>query len=101
MHACIHSFILTYLLIPCHTHTHIYQFNEVAQRQCSQVLGINPRSEEGTAFLNRLSKDNIAQLVVLEFVQASRTGREINQVCITNTHLYSHKDFPDVKLWQS
>ena len=103
MHASIHPFIHSYLLTYSFlaTHARIYQFNEVAQRQCSQVLGINPRSEEGTAFLNRLSKDNIAQLVVLEFVQASRTGREINQVCITNTHLYSHKDFPDVKLWQS
>jgi CCR4-NOT transcription complex subunit 6 len=81
------------------------EFNELAQRQATQVLGLNPRSEEGVAFLNRLSKDNIAQLVVLELAQptlASRTNREpINQVCIANTHLYSNKDFPDVKLWQA
>jgi CCR4-NOT transcription complex subunit 6 len=78
------------------------EFNEVAQRQATQVLGYNPRSDEGVAFLNRLSKDNVAQLVVLEFIQQqSRSNREINQVCIANTHLYSNKDFPDVKLWQT
>lgn len=79
------------------------EFNEVAQRQATQVLGLNPRSEEGIQFLNRLSKDNVAQLVVLEFIQPpTRSNREmINQICIANTHLYSNKDFPDVKLWQS
>lgn len=81
------------------------EFNELAQRQATQVLGLNPRSEEGVAFLNRLSKDNVAQLVVLELSQpthATRANREpINQVCIANTHLYSNKDFPDVKLWQA
>lgn len=81
------------------------EFNELAQRQATQVLGMNPRSDECVSFLNRLSKDNIAQLVVLELVQptlATRTNRDpINQVCITNTHLYSNKDFPDVKLWQT
>jgi len=78
------------------------EFNEVAQRQATQVLGLSPRSEEGAAFINRLSKDNVAQLVVLEFIQPStRPSREINQVCIANTHLYSNKDFPDVKLWQT
>jgi len=81
------------------------EFNELAQRQATQVLGMNPRSEECMAYLNRLSKDNVAQLVVLELVQpslASRSNREpINQICIANTHLYSNKDFPDVKLWQT
>jgi CCR4-NOT transcription complex subunit 6 len=77
------------------------EFNDLAQRQATQ-LGLNPRSDEFASFLNRLSKDNIAQLVVLEFVQPqSRAGREINQVCIANTHLYSNKEFPDVKLWQT
>jgi len=81
------------------------EFNELAQRQATQVMGLNPRSEEGMNFLNRLSKDNVAQLVVLELVNpqlATRTNRDpINQVCIANTHLYSNKEFPDVKLWQA
>jgi len=81
------------------------EYNELAQRQATQVMGLNPRSEEGINFLNRLSKDNIAQLVVLELANpqlATRTNRDpINQVCIANTHLYSNKEFPDVKLWQA
>jgi CCR4-NOT transcription complex subunit 6 len=82
------------------------EFNEVAQRQATSVLGLNPRSEEGMQFLNRLSKDNVAQLVVLEHIQQATLGRttqqrEVNQLCIANTHLYSNKDFPDVKLWQA
>lgn len=81
------------------------EFNELAQRQATQVLGMNARSEEGIAYLNRLCKDNVAQLVVLELAQPSMSTRSnrdpINQVCIANTHLYSNKDFPDVKLWQS
>eukprot|EP00536_Pseudo-nitzschia_multiseries_P014782 jgi/Psemu1/40148/gm1.40148_g len=81
------------------------EFNELAQRQATQVMGLNPRSDEGMNFLNRLSKDNVAQLVVLELANpqlATRTNRDpINQVCIANTHLYSNKEFPDVKLWQA
>lgn len=80
------------------------EFNELAQRQATQVLGMNPRSDECMAYLNRLSKDNVAQLVVLELAQPALTSRSnrdpINQVCIANTHLLSNKDFPDVKLWQ-
>ena len=81
------------------------EFNELAQRQVTTVMGLNPRSEEGATILNKLSKDNVAQLVVLELAQqsiASRTNRDpINQVCVANTHLYSNKDSPDVKLWQT
>jgi len=88
------------------------EFNELAQRQATQVLGMNPRSEEFTSYLNRLSKDNVAQLVVLESASPSpqqqqrsgsngRGGGVPTQVCIANTHLYSNKDFPDVKLWQT
>lgn len=81
------------------------EFNELAQRQATQV-GMNHRSEECMAYLNRLSKDNVAQLVVLELAQPSissrsNRGEQIKQVCIANTHLYSNKDFPDVKLWQA
>ena len=77
------------------------EFNEVAQRQAQQI-GLNLRSEEGISFVNRLSKDNIAQLVVLEFINGGTgAGQRSTQLCIANTHLYSNKDFPDVKLWQS
>ena len=81
------------------------EFNELAQRQVQTEMGLNPRSEVGATILNKLSKDNVAQLVVLELAQqslAARTNRgEPSQVCIANTHLYSNKDCPDVKLWQT
>ena len=79
------------------------EFNEVAQRYTSNMLGPNRRGDEPMQFLNRLSKDNVAQLVVLEFVHQPSLGRSSQQreICIANTHLYSNKDFPDVKLWQA
>ena len=77
------------------------EFNELAQRQVTQGMGLHARSEEGANLLNKLSKDNVAQLVVLELAQATRNDRLNNQVCIANTHLYSNKDCPDVKLWQT
>jgi CCR4-NOT transcription complex subunit 6 len=89
------------------------EFNELAQRQATQ-LGLNTTqthsrgsNDEGMAFMNRLSKDNVAQLVVLELAQppastaSSKAGAANSQICIANTHLYSNKDFPDVKLWQA
>jgi CCR4-NOT transcription complex subunit 6 len=80
------------------------EFNEVAIRYTTNMLGSNHRSDESMQFINRLSKDNVAQLVVLEMTQQAslgRTGRDAKQICIANTHLYSNKDFPDVKLWQA
>jgi len=77
------------------------EFNDLAQRQC-QAIGLIPNSKEAVAYLSRLSRDNVAQLVVLETQFSSRSRNEsIKQICIANTHLYSHKDFPDVKLWQT
>ena len=69
------------------------EFNELAQRQANQ-LGLNTgggrhnSNDEGTAFLNRLSKDNVAQLVVLELAQpppsssSSKNGAVNSQICI-------------------
>ncbi|KAH8069606.1 hypothetical protein JL720_11904 [Aureococcus anophagefferens] len=51
------------------------------------------------AYLTRLVKDNVAQLVVLEDYPAP--GHRSRRLAMANTHLYSHKDFPDTKLWQS
>lgn len=49
-------------------------------------------------YMNRLSRDNIAQVVVLDSVVRNRQS---NQICVANTHLYSNFQRPDVKLWQS
>ena len=76
------------------------EFNELAHRYV--VNELNPPNPE--ASLNRLKKDNVAQLAVLEFNQpANSRGPHPgpNQICVANTHLYSHKDYPDVKLWQA
>ena len=65
-------------------------------------MGLNPRSEETAQFLNRLKKDNVAQLAVLEFTNVTRTTAGThNRVCVVNTHFYSNKDHPDIKLWQA
>ncbi|KAJ1462573.1 Endonuclease/exonuclease/phosphatase [Pelagophyceae sp. CCMP2097] len=68
-------------------------FNDLAMRS-AQNLGLSGHDEH--AFLTRLVKDNVAQFVVLDALDVR--GR---RVCVANTHLYSHKDFPDTKLWQT
>jgi CCR4-NOT transcription complex subunit 6 len=53
-------------------------------------------------FMNKLLRDNIAQIVVLEVISRSavRLPRQSMQVCVANTHLYANHHKPDVKLWQ-
>jgi CCR4-NOT transcription complex subunit 6 len=75
------------------------EFNECARRACVS-LGLSP--EHSSVFLRRLCKDNIAQVAVLEVLQNQRQrGRSPSHICIANTHIYSHPEFPDVKLWQA
>ena len=64
--------------------------------------------------MSRVTKDNVGLVAVLEVLlpghAGQRLGRSLNtqrttgggplQVAVANTHLYSNKDFPDVKLWQ-
>jgi CCR4-NOT transcription complex subunit 6 len=56
--------------------------------------------------MNRLTRDNVALVAVLEVLMpgSARQGR-LNrlgplQLAVANTHLYSNKEYPDVKLWQ-
>lgn len=72
------------------------EFNELARRGAME-LGLD--EAEGRKYLNRLSRDNIAQIVVLEVLTPSGKANR-QQVCIANTHLYSNPQRPDVKLWQ-
>lgn len=51
--------------------------------------------------MNRLSRDNVAQVVVLEVIGAPRQARGSTRLCVANTHLYSNVQRPDVKLWQA
>jgi len=71
-------------------------FNDLAYAE-AQNANLGDRDEH--AYLTRLVKDNVAQLVVLEDYPAP--GHRSRRMAVVNTHLYSHKDFPDTKLWQS
>ena len=71
-------------------------FNDLAYAE-AQNANLSERDEH--AYLTRLVKDNVAQLVVLEDYPAP--GHRSRRLAMANTHLYSHKDFPDTKLWQS
>jgi mRNA deadenylase 3'-5' endonuclease subunit Ccr4 len=52
--------------------------------------------------MNRLSKDNIAQILVLESLARTNNIKNVrNCICVVNTHLYSNHLKPDVKLWQT
>lgn len=54
--------------------------------------------------MNRLSRDNVAQIVVLEALRPVRPGvppAARSNICIANTHLYSNVQRADVKLWQT
>ena len=78
------------------------EFNTCARTVAQQIAESDEHERE---ILNRLTKDNIGVVVVLEVLLPNTRQNRINrmgpmQVCIANTHLYSNKDFPDVKLWQ-
>ena len=81
--------------------TYVVDFNDCARRSAE---AISLDDAETRRYMNRLSKDNIAQLVFLEVLvtrtaNSSRPQRQL--VCVANTHLYSNHQRPDVKLWQS
>ncbi|CAM9336772.1 unnamed protein product [Chrysoparadoxa australica] len=75
------------------------EFNDCARQAAS---GLQCHPDESSQFIYRLSKDNIAQVAVLESLQRPRSSRGSTpyQICVSNTHLYSNPEFPDVKLWQ-
>lgn len=62
---------------------------------------------EARKFMNRLHRDNVAQIIILEALRPVRPGmspnsaRNSNHICIANTHLYSNVQRADVKLWQA
>jgi CCR4-NOT transcription complex subunit 6 len=80
------------------------EFNDCA-RDAAAALGLD--DGECRRYMNRLSRDNIAQVFVLEVLTRTAAGanvrqpRQMTNVCIVNTHLYSNHARPDVKLWQT
>lgn len=82
------------------------EFNECARRSALQ-LGLE--DSDLHRYVSRLSKDNIAQVVILEALPRSSRPRPgtgamqpvPNLMCVVNTHLYSNNLRPAVKLWQT
>ncbi|XP_020578626.1 carbon catabolite repressor protein 4 homolog 1-like [Phalaenopsis equestris] len=76
-----------------------FEFKRAAQSLIDAV--IQPGQKQ--LALNRLIRDNIALILVLEEKLSnhgidSRSQRQL--LCVTNTHLDVHPDHKDVKLWQ-
>ena len=65
------------------------EFNSIARARHS--------SDKRT--LNRLLKDNIAQILVLEMSAPHPASRR--QLVVANTHINASPEFADVKLWQT
>ncbi|KAK2990683.1 hypothetical protein RJ640_029358 [Escallonia rubra] len=82
-----------------HVKKYEVEFNKAAQSLTDALV---PSAQKKTA-LNRLVKDNVALIVVLE-AKFSNQGvdnpgkRQL--VCVANTHVNVHQDLKDVKLWQ-
>ncbi|KAL3668366.1 hypothetical protein V7S43_006456 [Phytophthora oleae] len=54
----------------------------------------------------RLQRDNVAQILVLEVVPANnevvaRKSQSGPLICVANVHIFSNPKFPDVKMWQT
>ncbi|XP_076936469.1 carbon catabolite repressor protein 4 homolog 1-like [Bidens hawaiensis] len=82
-----------------HVKKYEVEFNKAAQSLTDALV---PSAQKKTA-LNRLVKDNVALIVVLE-AKFSNYGvdnpgkRQL--VCVANTHVNVQQDLKDVKLWQ-
>lgn len=82
-----------------HVKKYEVEFNKAAQSLTEAAV---PLSQKKTA-LNRLVKDNVALIAVLE-AKFSHQGidnpgkRQL--LCVANTHVNVHQDLKDVKLWQ-
>ncbi|GAB4851496.1 Carbon catabolite repressor protein 4 1 [Ancistrocladus abbreviatus] len=82
-----------------HVKKYEVEFNKAAQSLTEAVV---PNAQKKNA-LNRLVKDNVALIVVLEakfgHQGADNPGRR-QLLCVANTHVNVHQDLKDVKLWQ-
>jgi CCR4-NOT transcription complex subunit 6 len=82
------------------TENYTIEFNDLARQSIAEM---RLEGQEERKYMNRLLKDNVAQVVVLEVIpkHGVRPPRQLSHLCIVNTHLYSNVTRPDVKLWQS
>ncbi|KAJ6870666.1 carbon catabolite repressor protein 4 [Populus alba x Populus x berolinensis] len=82
-----------------HVKKYEVEFNKAAQSLTDALV---PSAQRKTA-LNRLVKDNVALIVVLEAKfsnQGADNPGKRQLLCVANTHINVHQDLKDVKLWQ-
>lgn len=73
------------------------EFNKAAQSLAESFTNQVQKKQA----LNRLLKDNVALIAVLEAVEAGPAdGNRRTLICVANTHIHANKDLTDVKLWQ-
>uniref|UniRef100_A0A7S0R3W3 Endonuclease/exonuclease/phosphatase domain-containing protein n=1 Tax=Pyramimonas obovata TaxID=1411642 RepID=A0A7S0R3W3_9CHLO len=76
------------------------EFNKAALSLSEALSAANQKK----AALNRLLKDNVALIVVLDSLEgpdpdAAAVGKR-QLVCVANTHIHANPELKDVKLWQ-
>ncbi|XP_024968489.1 carbon catabolite repressor protein 4 homolog 1-like isoform X3 [Cynara cardunculus var. scolymus] len=82
-----------------HVKKYEVEFNKAAQSLTDALV---PNAQKKTA-LNRLVKDNVALIVVLEAKFNNQGVDNLGKrqlVCVANTHVNVQHDLKDVKLWQ-
>ncbi|KAG7561334.1 Endonuclease/exonuclease/phosphatase [Arabidopsis thaliana x Arabidopsis arenosa] len=82
-----------------HVKKYDVEFNKAAQSLTDALV---PQAQKRAA-LNRLVKDNIALIVVLEAKfgnQPTDPSGKRQLICVANTHVNVQQDLKDVKLWQ-
>ncbi|KAM0990277.1 hypothetical protein FF1_008796 [Malus domestica] len=82
-----------------HVKKYEVEFNKAAQSLTDAMI---PSNQKKSA-LNRLVKDNVALIVVLEAKfsnQGADNPGKRQLLCVANTHVNVHQDLKDVKLWQ-
>lgn len=50
--------------------------------------------------MQRLCKDNVAQIAIFEIRDGGPAGSG-QKICVSNTHIFWDPDYADVKLWQA
>ncbi|CAN7061971.1 unnamed protein product [Brassica oleracea var. botrytis] len=82
-----------------HVKKYDVEFNKAAQSLTEAII---PPAQKRSA-LNRLVKDNIALIVVLEAKfgnQPTDASGKRQLICVANTHVNVQQELKDVKLWQ-
>ncbi len=74
------------------------EFNKAALSLVESLGGSAQKKEA----LNRLMKDNVALIVVLEALEQSPNAPQGKRqlLCVANTHIHANTELNDVKLWQ-